>query len=77
MGRDPDYQNMDAEPVIRLWVSLNQQFIRLIKSFPPDMLKQKTDTGKTEKELHPAEFLITDYLSHLEHHLNQIFRSDS
>jgi len=72
-----DYQNMDIESVMQLWISLNKQFIRVIKNFPLEKLKQKIDTGMTQKEMNTAEFLITDYLSHMEHHLNQIFKSDS
>jgi len=68
-----DYQNLDTESVIQLWVTLNRQFIRIIKCFPPEKVDQKIDTGKTVPELHSAEFLITDYLAHVEHHFNQIF----
>jgi hypothetical protein len=54
---------------------MNQQFIRIIKSFPPEKLNLEIDTGKDGVELHTAEFLITDYLAHMEHHLKQIFGS--
>lgn len=70
-----NYQELDIESVVELWYLMNQQFIRIIKSFPPENLKLEIDTGKNEVELHTAEFLITDYLAHMEHHLIQIFGS--
>ena len=70
-----NYQELDKESVVELWHSLNQQFIRIIKSFPPEKLKLEIDTGKEDVKLHTAEFLITDYLTHMEHHLEQIFGS--
>ena len=70
-----DYQNLDTESVVQLWITLNRQFIRVIKHFPAEKLTEKIDTGKAVPELHSAEFLISDYLTHMEHHLNQIFGS--
>jgi len=71
--RIQDYQNQDAENVVQLWLSLNRQFIQVLKNFPSELLDRKIDTGKVGPELHSAEFLITDYLAHLELHLRQIF----
>ena len=70
-----DYQNLETETVISLWILLNQQFIRIVEQFPTEKLDHKIDTGKTTEELCTAEFLISDYLTHMEHHLNQIFGS--
>ena len=70
-----NYPELDKESVVELWYLMNQQFIRIIKSFPPEKLKLEIDTGKENVELHTAEFLITDYLAHMEHHLRQIFGS--
>lgn len=70
-----NYQNLSTETVLNLWVSLNQQFIHVVESFPAEKLGEKIDTGKTTVELHTAEYLITDYLAHMEHHLNQIFEA--
>ena len=68
-----DYQNLDTDSTIQLWIVLNRQLIRIIRNFPADKLESKIDIGKTVPELHIAEFLITDYLSHMEHHFGQIF----
>lgn len=73
--RIQNYQDLETESVVQLWFSINQQFFRVIKGFPPEKLSLEIDTGIDQKELHSAEFLITDYLSHMEHHLKQIFGS--
>ena len=70
-----NYQYMDIKSVVELWYLMNQQFIRIVKNFPSEKLNLKIDTGKDEIELHSAEFLIDDYLAHMEHHLKQIFGS--
>ena len=70
-------ENLSTETVINLWVSLNHQFIHVVKCFPIEKLDEKINTGKTEIELHTAEYLITDYLAHMEHHLIQIFEAEA
>ena len=70
-----NYQKMDTESVVELWYFMNQQFIRIVKSFPDEMIDNKVDTGTDKKDLHTAEYLIVDYLVHLEHHLKQILGS--
>jgi hypothetical protein len=67
------YQEMEIKDIVQLWIVLNQQFIHIIESFPETMLSQSIDTGKDSVEYCAVEFLITDYLDHMEHHLNQIF----
>ena len=70
-----NYQHMTIKSVVELWFLMNQQFIHIVKSFPFDKINLKIDTGKDKVELHTAEFLIGDYLVHMEHHLKQIFGS--
>lgn len=70
-----NYQALDIESVVELWYIMNQQFIRIVKSFPSEKINLKIDTGKDKAEMHTAEFLIGDYLAHMEHHLKQIFGS--
>lgn len=70
-----NYQALDIESVVELWYIMNQQFIRIVKSFPSEKINLKIDTGKEKAEILTAEFLIGDYLAHMEHHLKQIFGS--
>jgi len=68
-----NYQNMETKSLLNLWISLNQQLVRVVELFPADKLGQLIDTGKTREEMYSAEYLINDYLAHMEHHLKQIF----
>ena len=70
-----NYQHMDTESIVELWYFMNQQFIRIIKSFPAEKIIDKVDTGIDKTEFHTAEYLIGDYLVHMEHHLKQILGS--
>lgn len=70
-----NYQHKDTKSVVEQWYLMNQQFISIVKSFPSEKINLEIDTGKDKVELHSAEFLITDYLVHMEHHLMQIFGS--
>ncbi len=65
-----DYQNQSDENVINLWTSLNKQFVKVISLIPNEALSYecKLYTGETKT----LEWLIDDYLAHMEYHLKQI-----
>ena len=63
-----NYQHADYTDVITLWKLLNEQVIRVIETLPADKLQ---NTCITEAE-HPLQWLIEDYIKHLNHHLSQI-----
>jgi len=71
--RIQNYQEIDVNDLVQLWIILNQQFVNLIERYPENMLNLSIDTGKESIEFCTAEFLIKDYLDHMEHHLKQIF----
>ncbi|WP_336773347.1 DinB family protein [Paenibacillus sp. MMO-58] len=65
------YASAPAEEIIALWESLNQAIVRVISAVPIDTLttcRIQLPNGET----HTLEWLIKDYLEHLEHHLKQI-----
>jgi hypothetical protein len=64
------YQQMTKETLIDFWTIYNKHLVELIKRIPKDNL-QKTCKMK-DGSLATLEFLIKDYVEHLEHHLNQI-----
>ena len=66
------YQNMPVEDLLTLWRLINRQIVKVLKSYPNNRREAVCDTGKNAIELHPVEFLVSDYLDHLLHHLNQI-----
>lgn len=64
------YQTMDIEELTQLWFSVNKQIVRIMKSVDNEALDYKIVLSDgTEIDL---KFLMTDYVEHLEHHINQI-----
>ena len=66
------YAEADREALATLWVALNRQIARVIERIPAEKLLLTCDTGKEAPELHSLQFLVDDYLVHLQHHLAQI-----
>jgi hypothetical protein len=67
-------QNYQAEPwqnVVEFWHSYNNHLTHVIEQIDPGSLEHLCDVGYSE----PAtlEFILEDYLRHVEHHLKQIF----
>lgn len=63
------HQQADTALLIEFWVSYNKKLAELWKHIPEEALGRKCLAGGNEVTL---EFLICDYLAHLEHHLTQI-----
>lgn len=64
------YQTMDIHELIQLWFSVNKQIVRIMKSVDEKALEYKIvliDDAEID-----LKFLMTDYVEHLEHHINQI-----
>lgn len=68
------YQELDLEHLVNMWQSLNMQISNIIRDIPPKKLEQVIQINKTRFET--VEWLIKDYVDHMEHHLNQIFDGD-
>lgn len=64
------YQDMDSEHIISFWASYNQHLIEVVKRIPEADMLRECNNGR-EKDV-TLEWLITDYVSHIEHHLRQI-----
>ncbi|MBI5914951.1 MAG: DinB family protein [Bacteroidetes bacterium] len=69
--RQNNWQGQPTGQVVALWASLNTQIVAVLKNLPKEKLPQPIvlpdGTAAT------LQFLIEDYLAHLEHHLAQIF----
>ena len=63
------YQQIEAEQIISFWTIYNKQIIEIIKRIPKENLEKQIKIGNNILTL---EFLIFDYVEHLEHHLKQI-----
>ena len=64
------YQTKDINELNELWLSLNRQIIRIMKSVDEEALDYKIILS--DESVIDLRFLMTDYVEHLEHHLNQI-----
>jgi uncharacterized damage-inducible protein DinB len=64
------YQEENSELLKSLWETYNRHLVHVIKQIPQDKL-QCTTIGRDGK-LSTLEFLIEDYVNHLEHHLKQL-----
>lgn len=75
-----NYQNMRAEEVCNLWVTLNKQIIEVIAILPEEKLGIECDLGNAAFREDEVEktllWFIEDYLVHMEYHLRQILNGD-
>lgn len=65
-----NYQHCDWYPLVQLWYYYNRQLAALIRNIPASQLA--TPCTITPLETCTLEFLVTDYLDHLRHHLAKI-----
>lgn len=63
------YQQIDGQQIIKFWAVYNRQLLELMKRIPDENLQLECFVGGT---LLTLEFLINDYVDHLEHHLRQV-----
>lgn len=63
------YQQMDSQQLIQFWLVYNRQLLALFKHLPKESLQRICIVGENELTL---QYLITDYVNHMEHHLHQI-----
>ncbi|WP_264537667.1 DinB family protein [Flavobacterium sp. N1736] len=64
------YQTMDIIDLTQLWFSINSQIIRVMKSVDEKVLDYKIILS--DESVIDLRFLMTDYVEHLEHHINQL-----
>ena len=67
-------QSYASEPwpdLVNLWLLLNRHLLHVVKSMPASVLTHECAIGG--KPGVPLRALIADYVSHMEHHLNQVF----
>jgi len=63
------YQEIDSNQIITFWTIYNIQLLEIISRISADNLKKQVKVGD---DLLTIEFLIVDYVEHLEHHLKQV-----
>ncbi|WP_308005178.1 DinB family protein [uncultured Chryseobacterium sp.] len=67
-----NYQNISTSDIITLWKILNLQIVHVVENIPDEDLQRTCDMTKTEPQIFTLEFIINDYISHLQHHLKAI-----
>lgn len=64
------YRERSWSEIVDLWVALNRHLAVVIESVPREKLQTPCVIGGDEPK--PLEFVMTDYLRHMRHHLEQI-----
>ena len=64
------YQKTDIKELTQFWFSINNQIVRIMKSVDENALDYKIILS--DESVIDLRFLMTDYVEHLEHHINQI-----
>ena len=67
---DAGYAECEWEPLVQFWYHYNGQLAALMRRIPVDQLS--TPCKITPYETCTLEFLVVDYLDHLNHHLSII-----
>ncbi|MED5017419.1 DinB family protein [Paenibacillus chibensis] len=67
------YQTLPFEQVLSLWVSLHKQVAAVMEHTPKEWLQNTYPFGDGQPVT--LEWMMRDYVDHLEHHLKQIFGS--
>lgn len=65
------YNDMESKHIIAFWTLYNQHIIEVVKRIPTKDLLKECNNGSSNNVT--LQWLIKDYVSHLEHHLHQIF----
>ena len=65
------YQEIESAQLVSFWAIYNKQLIEIIKRIPKEKLLNPVSIGENTITL---EFLISDYITHLEHHLKQLIK---
>ncbi|WP_249366709.1 DinB family protein [Neobacillus rhizophilus] len=63
-----NYQGRPLGEILTLFQNLNKQVINIIMNIPAEKLTYLCDTGNTQQTL---QWLIQDYIAHMEHHINK------
>lgn len=69
-----DYQNLPLQHLLDLYKVLNRQIVFVVRNIPTEKLDCPVDPQYEDKELRTLNWIICDYVAHMEHHFKQIFR---
>jgi Protein of unknown function (DUF664). len=69
------YQHLPLQQVMDLWKALNRQILYVMKNVPAEKLGYEIITPSGESKT--LEWLMIDYIVHMEHHWGQVFRASN
>ncbi|MCI1745943.1 DinB family protein [Heyndrickxia oleronia] len=64
-----NYQDRSLDEIVKLFQALNKQVVNIVKNIPNEKLSNLCDIGNNQYQT--LEWLIKDYLEHLEHHIHK------
>ncbi|WP_299122438.1 DinB family protein [uncultured Tenacibaculum sp.] len=67
-----DYQNAQTKELLSFWIAINNRILNIMKLQTEESLNYKIELSIDN--ISDLRFLMTDYVDHLEHHLNQIIK---
>jgi len=68
--RIQNYTKLEWHDLIRFWNEINQQLCHVIEHLPAEAKLNRCNIGKEEPVT--LEFVVKDYLRHMQHHIDQI-----
>lgn len=69
-----NYQNIPTSEISNLWVVLNRQLVHIVENLSAEDLLKTCDTLSSDSLKPTLDFLAKDYITHLNHHLEAIFK---
>ena len=64
---------MDTSQIIQFWEAYNRHLVALLQLIPTENMHLKVNHGDAEPRT--LEFILQDYVSHMQHHLKQILEN--
>ncbi|SPU39083.1 putative metal-dependent hydrolase [Lysinibacillus capsici] len=64
-----NYQDRPLDEIVNLFQTLNRQVVNIVKNIPCEKLSNLCDIGNNQHKT--LEWLIQDYLEHMEHHIHK------
>lgn len=68
-----NYQQLPLEHLLNLWQTLNRQIIFVVKNISPEKLNNPVNPKYDSNEIENLEWVIKDYVAHMEYHFKQVF----
>lgn len=69
-----NYQNLSLDHLLNLWQAVNRQIVYAVRNIPADKLDYPVNPQYDNKKMQTLGWIICDYVAHLEHHLEQVWR---